>query len=149
MSANDPNNVGEDPRVILTRIFNRIRTNSGGAQSPLTQSPLMPMVDFMITINGNDVQLAVSLSLEALRDFVVMFRDEDDTAAPEPIPEAMLTICPPPTGDACSICLNGDGDEEDGAPWVSLAACGHRFHGHCIRQWGRPSCPLCRAAQRE
>ena len=61
-----------------------------------------------------------------------------EPAAPaEPIPEAMLVPCEP--SDQCSICLEGAG-----ASWIALSRCHHRFHAHCIRQWLRTTCPMCR-----
>ncbi len=56
-----------------------------------------------------------------------------------PIPEAMLVPCEPLDSDQCSICL------ESGSSWIALSRCHHRFHAHCIRQWLRTTCPMCRA----
>jgi len=40
--------------------------------------------------------------------------------------------------DDCSICLNSLSNNP-----VCMMYCGHVFHCHCVRQWGR-GCPLCR-----
>ncbi len=61
------------------------------------------------------------------------------TPPAEPIPEAMLVPCEPLASDQCSICL------ESGSSWIALSRCHHRFHAHCIRQWMRTTCPMCRA----
>ena len=73
--------------------------------------------------------------LDRLRSLVPL-----EPAAPAaPIPEAMLVPCEPLASDRCCICL------ESGSSWISLSRCHHRFHAHCIRQWLRTTCPMCRA----
>lgn len=39
----------------------------------------------------------------------------------------------------CSICLENITDD------VQLTKCSHAFHRSCMTQWGRKSCPMCRA----
>jgi len=39
----------------------------------------------------------------------------------------------------------GDQAKTSSPPWISLLTCRHRFHAHCISQWMRPHCPVCRA----
>jgi hypothetical protein len=65
-----------------------------------------------------------------------------------PIPEAMLAVCTPTAGDACTICLEEFGAAgSTAARWVSLVRCNHRFHANCIRRWEYNTCPNCRAVQ--
>jgi hypothetical protein len=92
-------------------------------------------------------QIALPVLLNRLMQFFSTLAARGNQPEARPIPEAMLVECEPRVGDTCMVCLeeHTTDDGEPASPWVSLSRCGHRFHPHCIRQWQRPLCPVCRA----
>ncbi len=123
-----------------------------------------PAGSVMVTLSIGDArremvipEAGVPVLINGLTRLIAAFMargDQPEQEEARPIPEAMLVECEPRVGDVCSICLEEEeaevkeeqGEQASSSPWVSLSRCGHRFHPHCIRQWQRPLCPVCRAA---
>ena len=97
------------------------------------------MFFIVMIVHGEDMRVVVHA--RDVPEVLAIIRARMPLAAPhvELIPEAMLVPCEPLASDRCCICL------ESGSSWISLSRCHHRFHAHCIRQWLRTTCPMCRA----
>jgi hypothetical protein len=93
-----------------------------------------------------DVAIVADWSHQEYDQFVIRTKAEWDKflgesqAACEARAVKKVDECPPPATDACSICL-----EKEGEMWVKLRHCKHAFHAHCLKAWGHKSCPLCRS----
>ena len=105
---------------------------------------MIGLPDFNVT-----VFIPGSAPMRMLLPFPAMLRmvalAEGIPVANAPIPEAALDVSVPEVGDTCSICLE-DVTAVGTSPgqWIALRRCRHRFHAHCIRQWQRGTCPVCR-----
>jgi hypothetical protein len=103
-----------------------------------------------VTVTTADVSRVMVVPLIRLPEFLdhlIRFFNAPADDVEQPIPDDMLVECEPQVGDRCMICLEDHiTGEPASSPWVSLSRCGHRFHPHCVRQWQRPLCPVCRAA---
>ena len=54
----------------------------------------------------------------------------------------------PDVEEPCKICLEPDNHEKTHKEWISLNACGHKFHADCVRPFllHQFRCPYCRTA---